>query len=106
LIDDADPRALVMTLPIIVQPLNGSFTAAVLGAPNLRATGVTDDAAVEALKTSLSERLSSGEIRLVEVEPKGLIGLAGKYQNDEAWAEVVADIYRERNEQKSREFPE
>jgi hypothetical protein len=46
----------------------------------------------------------------VDVEPKGVLALAGKYKNDPAWKQMWEDIkteaYRIRDEEKAQEFPE
>lgn len=97
-----------MSVPVWVEHQNGKFTATVLGAPEVRAEGVTKDEAVAAVRARLAERSLAGE--LVFVEPQGIEALAGRYAEDEisrqAWEEVVAEIYRQRDEEEAREFPE
>jgi hypothetical protein len=99
-----------MSVPVWVEQQNGAFTATVLGAPELRAEGKTKEAAVAAVRARVAERSSAGELVFVDVEPKGLQALAGRYATDpisrEMWEEVVAEAYRYRDEQKAQEFPE
>jgi hypothetical protein len=95
-----------MTFPICVSPLNGKFTAVVLGAPEIKAIGATRNAALEALKTELEQHISAGELVLLEVEPEGLLGLAGNYKDDPTLDDIVAEAYRHRDALKAMEFPE
>lgn len=99
-----------MTVPVWIEQQNGTFTATVLGAPGLRAVADTRDKAVAALRGEVAVRLSAGELLMMDVEPRGVLALAGKYQDDpgwkESWDEIVREAYRERDEQKAREFPE
>jgi hypothetical protein len=95
-----------MTFPVYVSPLNGAFKAMVLGAPEMKATGATRDAALEALRTELEHQISAGELVFLEVEPKGLPGLAGKYKDDPTLDDIVAEAYRHRDALKAAEFPE
>lgn len=99
-----------MSVPVWVEQQNGKFTATVLGAPDIRAEGETKDAAVAAVRARLAERSSAGELVFVDVEPQGLLALAGRFKDDpvaqEMWDEVVREAYRYRDELKAREFPE
>jgi hypothetical protein len=95
-----------MTFPVHVSPLNGAFTAVILGAPEMKATGSTREVALEALKTELEQQISSGELVFLEVEPKGLLGLAGKYKDDPTLDDIVSEAYRYRDALKAAEFPE
>lgn len=99
-----------MSIPVMVESQNGTFTASVLGNPGVRATGDTKERAVAALKADLACKVVAGDLVFVDVEPKGLLALAGRYAEDEAaremWDELVAEAYRYRDEQKAQEFPE
>ena len=99
-----------MTVPVLVESQNGTFTASVLGNPSVQATGDTKEKAVAALTADLSGRVVAGDLVFVDVQPKGLQNLAGKYKDDPAWKamwdEIAAEIYRQRDEQKALEFPE
>ena len=97
-----------MTIPVWVEQQNGRFTATVLGAPQLRAVGPTKDDAVAALRSSLNERAATGELTTLDV-PVPAAELPVRHYTEDELAEMreqVAEIYRERDEQKRREFPE
>lgn len=99
-----------MTIPVWVEQQNGTFTASVPGAPALKAAADTREKAVAALRAEVEARLSAGELLFLDVEPQGLLSLAGRYANDDvsrrAWDDLVAEAYRLRDEEKAREFPE
>jgi hypothetical protein len=93
-----------MTVPVWVEQQNGTFIATVLGVPDLRADGPTANSAVAALRTLLRESRARGELVFVDIpEPP-----RRPYTEDEleVTREMVAEIYRERDEEKRREFPE
>jgi hypothetical protein len=95
-----------MTIPVWVEQANGTFTASVLGSPQLQACGDTRERAVAALRADLLSRVAIGEIVFVDVEPKGLLSLAGKYKDDPTLDDIVKEAYRYRDELKAQEFPE
>ena len=100
-----------MQVTLVVAAENGHYRASVFGAPDEAATGDTRAAAVEALRVRLLTRAAVGELVTVDIEPKGVLALANsKYKDDPMWHafwdETVANIYRERDEEKAREFPE
>jgi len=43
-----------MTFPVLVQPENGEFAAALVGAPDIRATAATRSGAVAALEAAIA----------------------------------------------------
>lgn len=94
-----------MTFPIFVTQTNGTFTASVLGAPQVTAEGATKDQAVSAVTAQLQTRMTAGEVVLVTV-PEPFV--APKYTDEEiaAMREMCAEAYRERDAQKAAEFPE
>jgi hypothetical protein len=97
-------------LTFVVAAENGHFRASVLGAADESAVGPTRDAAVEALRSRLARRATAGELVTVEIEPRGVLAFAeSKYKDDpdwrEMWDRIKADAYRERDEEKAREFP-
>lgn len=95
------------TIPVWVEQENGTFTATVPGVPKLTATAGTRDEAVSALVTDLTARQSRGELVMVALPPQPTTPRGPRSaEEEEAWDEVVAEIYRERDEQKRREFPE
>jgi hypothetical protein len=99
-----------MSVPVWVEQQNGKFTATVLGAPDIRAEGATKDAAVAEVRARLAERSAAGELVFIEVEPMGVLALAGKYKDDPdwhaMWDQIKSEAYRYRDELKAQEFPE
>jgi hypothetical protein len=99
-----------MTLPVWVEQRNGTFTASVLGAPGVCAVADSREKAVDAIRAEIESRLTTGELLLLDVKTQGMMSLAGRYAGDEQsremWDELVAEIYRQRDEEKAREFPE
>ncbi len=99
-----------MNVAVWVEQQNGRFAASVLGAPGLRAVADTREQAVAALRSEVETRVSGGELLFLDVEPKGLLALAGRYADDpvarEMWEEIRTEAYRLRDEEKAREFPE
>lgn len=95
-------------LPVTVELVGGGFRASVFGNPTVSADGATRDEAIGRLRTDLRGRADRGELVWVDV-PTAVPGdFAGRYTAEEAdlARQMVADIYRERDEQKAREFPE
>ena len=102
-----------MSTPVWVEQVNGHFTASLLGRPEVRADGPTREAALAAVRVVLADRRPAGELVWLEDEPAGAAGvaeIARKYANDpgwhDLWDQIKRDAYRERDEEKAREFPE
>ncbi len=99
-----------MNVPICVMPENGVFCASLLGKSETNAAGATPEAAVAALRRVLQQQVVNGELAFINIEPRGLERLGEKFKDDPAWHaywdDIVTEIYRERDEQKKREFPE
>lgn len=86
-----------MTFPVTVLPANGQFEAALIGAPEVRATAATREAALTALESAIAERLDQGELVALEVRQGGLASLFGKYRDDPTLREICEAAYRERD---------
>lgn len=99
-----------MTIPVWVEQTNGKFTASVLGSPQLRACGETNEAAVAELRTVLASHLAAKNLVLLDVETSGVLSLGSKFKDDpgwyQTWDEIAAEAYRHRDELKAQEFPE
>ena len=95
-----------MTFPILVTQSNGTFTASVLGSPEVSAAGPTKKEALTALRTTLDQRFTSGELVLLDVPYRAVTDFAGLFKDDPTLEEMVKDIYRERDAQKLAEWPE
>ena len=86
-----------MTFPVIVHPSNGHFEAALVGAPDVRATASTREKALSALQSAIAERLDQGELVALEVPRRGLAALFGKYRDDPTLPEICEAAYQERD---------
>ena len=99
-----------MNMPVVIEQQNGTFTASVLGAPAVRAVAETRESAVAALRGTIQSKFESGDLVMLNFEPKSLLTLAGKYKDEaqwkEMWDDIVREAYRYRDELKAREFPE
>ena len=86
-----------MTFPATVHPSNGEFEAALVVAPDDRATVRTREDALAALESVLAERLDHGQLVALEVRRHGLTGLFGKYRDDPTLREICAQAYQDRD---------
>ena len=86
-----------MTFTVRVEPTNGEFTAEVVGAPGVRATGVSREAAINALRTQISNRLQRGEWMELEVPTVGVASLFGSFADDPTILEIAEEAYRLRD---------
>ena len=86
-----------MTFPVIVHPSNGQFEAALVGAPDVRATASTREGALAAQESALAKRLDQGELVALEVRRRRLAGLFGKYRDDPTLREICETAYQERD---------
>ena len=94
-----------MTFPILVSQSNGTFTASVLGAPQVSANGTTKEQAVSAITAVLRNRMTAGEVVLVNI-PEPFPFREVSPEDAAAWRELCEEIYRERDAQKAAEWPE
>ena len=97
-----------MSLPMLVRPMNGHYQAMLYGSEVYLAEGPTREAAIAALETRLSKKESPEEWVTIEWPKAALSDFAGTVTGDEAeaWDEICREIYRERDAEKAREFPE
>lgn len=86
-----------MTFPVFVHAANGQFEAALVGAPDVRATASTREEALAALEAAIARRLDQGELVALEVRRRGLAQLFGKYRDDPTLREICATAYQERD---------
>lgn len=94
------------SLPVWVEQTNGTFTARVLGATGLAASAATREQAVSALVADLAVRQTRGELVMVNVPPAPAAPHGHTPEDRDYLDEIVRDIYRARDEEKAREFPE
>ena len=91
-----------MTFPVIVEPYDGQFVAALVGAPTIRAVGPTRDQALATLQADLAQRLAHGELVALEFAPLGVTDLAGTYHADPTLREICAEVYRLRDAERDQ----
>jgi hypothetical protein len=95
-----------MTFPIFVTQSNGTFTASVLGAPQVSAEGTTKEQAIATVTAQLRHHITTGDVVLVDMEASsfaGLSGLAGKYKDDPTLREICEEAYRLRDAERDVE---
>jgi hypothetical protein len=95
-----------MTVPVWVGQENGKFTATVLGAPQVKAEGMTKEQAVAAVTAQLRNRVQAGEVVLVDVDKScmvGVSGLAGIFKDDPTLREICEEAYRLRDAERDAE---
>jgi hypothetical protein len=86
-----------MTFAVRIEPTNGQFTAEVVGAPDVHATAASRELAMAALRDEIAQRIQTGELNSVEIEPPGLEALFGKYADGPTLSEICDEAYRQRD---------
>jgi hypothetical protein len=86
-----------MTVPVLIEPTNGQFSATLAGAPQLRCIRPSRDEAVAALQSELAQKIQAGELVNLDVAPLGVSGLVGRFKDDPTLCETRDEIYRERD---------
>ena len=86
-----------MTFRVLVVPCEGQFTAALVGAPEVRVVGSTRGEAIAAIKAEITDRMGRGELVGLEVSPVGIADLAGTYVADPSLRQICTDAYRDRD---------
>ena len=95
-----------MTVPVCVEESNGVYTASVLGVPRVSAAGATRGEAVAAVAAQLRDRVTAGDVVLVDIADPALVGisgLAGKYKDDPTLREICEEAYRLRDAERNAE---
>jgi hypothetical protein len=86
-----------MTLPVLIETHEGRYIAKLLGAPEVRAEGENRLQAMENLRIAILRMTDRGELTTLEVEPRGILALAGKYRDDPTLREIVDEAYKARD---------
>lgn len=97
-----------MTIPVWVEQTDGKFTASVLGANPLKATGDTREEAIRAVSQLVQISIRRSALVFVEVPNVPVRDVPRRECTAEeiaATREMVAEIYRQRDEEKTLEFP-
>lgn len=87
-----------MTFPILIHQENGHYVATLLGATDVRVESATREAALDQMRSTLSARMSMGELVFLDVpDEEGILGAAGTYKDDPFLADIRDEIYRQRD---------
>jgi hypothetical protein len=86
-----------MTFTVLLKRENGQFTASLVGAPDVRVSSDTRDRALSELSDKIALRIADGELVTVEVEPAGILSLAGRFADDPTLRAICDEAYRERD---------
>lgn len=86
-----------MNFSVMVHTVHGQFEAALVGAPEVRASAATRADALAALETVIEKRVQQGELVTLEIGRKGLAGLFGKYRDDPTLQDICDEAYKERD---------
>ncbi len=98
-----------MSVAISYLSNNGTVEAFVLGQPEWRASGKSKTEAEHRLRNQLQERMRSGELMFMEFNQSNQSeeSAGDTAESDlQAWREIAAEAYRERDAEKAAEFPE
>ena len=95
-----------MHIASIVEKVDGKYIARVIGEPTLRGEGDTRQCAINELETLFAVKMASGELAIVDVKPQGIMAAMGAFHDDPDLKPMVEQIYKWRDEEKTREFPE
>jgi hypothetical protein len=95
-----------MDLAIKLDQLNGHYSAALLGNPELHAEGPTPEEAVEAIRRRVQDEINRSRILMIHVDAHPVVAMAGILKDDPTLDEMVAQIYRQRDEERIREHGE
>ena len=86
-----------MAFPVLVESVQGQFTAMLAGVPDVRVVGSTRSEAVQALRTEITQLIERGELLSLEIGPVSISSLAGKYADDPTLREICDHAYRQRD---------
>jgi hypothetical protein len=88
----------------VVQESDGRFTARVPGEPDLSATAVTAEEAVEQLRARLQEEVNWGRLFAIELPPRNpLMERFGSAKDDPTFDEYLEEIRKFREEMDRQE---
>ena len=86
-----------MTLPVLIAENEGTSSASLVGSSELRCAGSSRADAIAALQCEVAQRIFTGELVNLEIQPLGVSGLAGRFQDDPDLLQTCDQIYRERD---------
>ncbi len=86
-----------MSFPVFINQDNGHFVATLVGSPDVRVTAPSRESALAEMRLVLKQRMSQGELVFLDLEPEGILAMAGKYRDDPTIQDICDEIYRERD---------
>ena len=86
-----------MSFPVFINQDNGHFVATLVGVPEVRVTAPSREIALAEMRVILQQRMSQGELVFLDLEPEGILAMAGKYRDDPTIQDICDEIYRERD---------
>jgi hypothetical protein len=89
-----------VTVPVLVQQTNGQYSASLVGSSELRCVRPSRVEAIAALQSELAQRIADNELVNLEIQPLGVTGVAGRFQDDPELRSICDQIYQERDSQK------
>jgi hypothetical protein len=95
-----------MSITAIFEKTNGKYSATVAGIPWLRADGASQDDVVRSLTDQVRDGLANGSVILLDVESKGLSGIAGTYRDDPSLQDICDEAYQLRDAERDAEWPD
>jgi hypothetical protein len=85
-----------MSFPISVKIPDGEYAASLVGAPDVQVVKRSRSQTIPAL-TEIRRRIERGEPISLEIEPLGVLSLAGRYSNDPTLGEICDRAYQIRD---------
>jgi hypothetical protein len=95
-----------MDLAIKLTQLNGHYSASLLGDPDVRVEAPTREEAIAGLRERAQAGVNRSEILTIRVEPHPVLDMVGIFKDDPTLREMADEIYRQRNDQRTREHGE
>jgi hypothetical protein len=91
------PEDFSMTVPVYVEQTDGQFCASLVGSPEMRCIRPSRAEAIAALQNELAQKIADGNLVNLEIQPLGVSGLAGRFQDDPELRDICDQIYRDRD---------
>jgi hypothetical protein len=86
-----------MNFPVSIESSAGRVTASLLGAPEVRTSAATREAAMKELQEVVSQRVNHGEFASLEIPSHSVTDLIGIFQDDPTLDEICEEAYRQRD---------
>lgn len=86
-----------MNFPVSVESSGDRFTVSLMGAPELRVSGVTREAAIAELREVVSQRVNKGQIASLEIPVGSVTDFIGVFRDDPTLDDICEEAYRQRD---------